>query len=107
VVSTDSDGYRGLSLGYSLTLRQDGSRVTGTGVKVTENGSPVGTRTPISVSGRIEGSSVVLSFTEQGAARRSAGTFRWRLSPDGSRLAGSFWSDVANANGPSSARRVR
>jgi hypothetical protein len=107
VVSTDFDGYRGLSLGYSLTLRQEGSRIVGSGVKVTENGAPVGTRTPISVSGRIAGSSVVLSFTEVGAARTSAGTFRWRLSPDGTLLAGTFRSDVANANGPSSARRVQ
>ena len=106
IVSTTYDAYRGLDLGYSLTLRQEGSRITGSGVKVTENGSPAGQRTPISVSGRIDGSSVVLTFTEQGSARTSGGTFRWRLSPDGTRLAGSFWSDVANANGPSSARRV-
>ena len=107
VVSTSHDAFRGLSLGYSLTLRQDGNRITGTGVKVTENGSPVGARTPISVTGRIAGTSVVLSFREQGATRASAGTFRWQLSSDGTRLAGSFWSDVANANGPSSARRVQ
>jgi len=106
IVSTTYDAYRGLDLGYSLTLRQDGTRVTGSGVKVTENGSPAGQRTPISVSGRIEGSSVVLTFTEQGSTRTSGGTFRWRLSADGSSLAGSFWSDVANANGPSTARRV-
>jgi hypothetical protein len=107
VVSTDYDGFRGLNLGYRLTLRQSGSRVTGSGVKVTENGAAVGHRTPITVSGRIEGSSVVLTFTEQGATRSSAGTFRWQLSSDGSSLRGSFWSDAANANGPSSGRRVQ
>lgn len=107
VVSTDYEGFRGLNLGYRLTLSQNGSRITGSGVKVTENGTAVGHRTPISVSGRIEGSTVVLSFTEQGATRSSAGTFRWQLSPDGSSLRGSFWSDAANANGPSSARRVQ
>ena len=107
VVSTDYEGFRGLNLGYRLTLRQDGSRITGSGVKVTENGTPVGNRTPITVSGRIEGSAVVLTFTEQGATRTSAGTFRWQLSPDGSSLRGSFWSDAANTNGPSSARRVQ
>jgi hypothetical protein len=106
-VSTTHGPFRGLDLGYSLTLRQDGSRVTGSGVKITENGSPAGNRTPISVRGRIDGSSVVLTFTEQGAARTSAGTFRWQLSPDGSAMAGSFWSDVADARGPSSARRVQ
>lgn len=107
VVSTDYEGFRGLNIGYRLTLRQSGSRITGSGVKVTENGTPVGNRTPITVSGRIEGSAVVLTFTEQGATRTSAGTFRWQLSSDGSSLRGSFWSDAANTNGPSSARRVQ
>ena len=106
VVSTSYDAYRGLNLGYRLTLRQDGQRVTGTGVKVSENGSPVGQRTPIRVTGRIEGDSVVLSFTEEGAERSSGGTFRWRISSDGTSLRGSFFSDAANTNGPSSARRV-
>jgi hypothetical protein len=106
VVSTDYDGFRGLNLGYRLTLRQNGSRVTGSGVKVSENGTPAAARTPIAVAGRIEGSLVVLTFTEQGATRTSAGTFRWRLSPDGSSLRGSFWSDAANTNGPSSGRRI-
>ena len=107
VVSTDYEGFRGLNLGYRITLRQDGSRITGSGVKVSENGTPAGNRTPITVSGRIEGSMVVLTFSEQGATRTSSGTFRWRLSPDGSSLRGSFWSDAANTNGPSSARRVQ
>jgi hypothetical protein len=104
VVSTDYEGFRGLNLGYRLTLRQNGSRITGSGIKVSENGAP-SNRTPITVSGRIEGSNVVLTFTEQGATRSSGGTFRWQLSADGSSLRGSFWSDAANTNGPSSARR--
>jgi hypothetical protein len=107
VVSTDYEGFRGLNLGYRVTLRQSGSRITGSGVKVSENGTPAGSRTPITISGRIEGSSLVLTFTEQGATRSSSGTFRWQLSEDGTRLRGSFWSDAANTNGPSSARRVR
>ena len=107
VVSTDYDGFRGLNLGYRITLHQDGSRITGSGVKVTENGSPASARTPITITGRIEGSSVVLTFTEQGSTRTSTGTFRWQLSPDGGSLRGSFWSDAANTNGPSSARRTR
>ncbi len=106
VVSTDYDGFRGLNLGYRLTLRQSGSRITGSGVKVSENGAP-SNHTPITVSGRIDGSNVVLTFTEQGAVRSSGGTFRWQLSSDGSRLRGSFWSDAANTNGPSSARRIQ
>jgi hypothetical protein len=106
VVSTEYEGFRGLNLGYRLSLRQSGSRITGSGVKVSENGSP-SNHTPITVSGRIDGTSVVLTFTEQGAARTSGGTFRWQLSSDGSSLRGSFWSDAANTNGPSSARRIQ
>jgi hypothetical protein len=105
VVSTDYEGFRGLNLGYRITLRQNGSRITGSGFKVSENGTAAG-RTPITISGRMEGSSVVLTFTEQGATRASSGTFRWQLSADGASLRGSFWSDAANTNGPSSARRV-
>jgi hypothetical protein len=107
VVSTDYEGFRGLNLGYRITLQQNGSRITGSGVKVTENGSAAAARTPITISGRIEGSSLVLTFTEQGSTRTSSGTFRWQLSPDGGSLRGSFWSDAANTNGPSSARRAR
>jgi hypothetical protein len=107
VVSTDYEGFRGLNLGYRITLQQNGSRITGSGVKVTENGAATAARTPITIAGRIEGSSVVLTFTEQGTTRTSSGTFRWQLSPDGTSLRGSFWSDAANTNGPSSARRAR
>jgi serine/threonine protein kinase len=107
VVSTDYEGFRGLNLGYRITLQQNGSRITGSGVKVTENGAATAARTPITISGRIEGSSLVLTFTEQGSTRTSSGTFRWQLSPDGASLRGSFWSDAANTNGPSSARRAR
>ena len=109
VDSTDFAPYQGLRLGYVLTLRQDGDRVSGDGEKTSENGAPVppAQRTPIAVTGRIENGTLTLHFNERGALRASSGTLRLRLSPDQDRLAGSFSSDAAGSRGSSSAQRVR
>jgi hypothetical protein len=97
-----------MRLGYVITLRQDGYRLSGSGEKTSENGAPVppGQRSPISVSGRVDNGVVTLQFMERGALRSSSGTFRWQLSPDKARLSGSFTSDAANSRGSSSAQRV-
>jgi serine/threonine-protein kinase len=109
VGSTTHPAFQGLRLGYRLRLRQAGSRITGDGEKVSENGVLLlpSQRTPITVSGTVEGSQVVLRFTEQGDERASAGVFRWRLSPDGNSLEGGFSSDVASSRGSSVASRVQ
>jgi hypothetical protein len=110
IQSTDHAGYRGLSLGYRLELRQAGRRVTGEGRKWSENGRalPERARTPIRVEGEVrEDGRVVLEFVERGRRRTSGGTFELRVLDDGSRLAGSFASDVAQTAGSSEARRVR
>jgi hypothetical protein len=98
-----------MRLGYILTLRQDGYRITGSGEKTSENGAPLppGQRSPIAVTGRVDNGVVTLQFTERGSQRSSSGTFRWQLSPDRSRLSGSFASDAATSRGASSAQRVR
>jgi hypothetical protein len=108
VESTSHPAFEGLRVGYRLRLRQEGSRITGTGEKISENGVLIlpSQRTPISVTGTVEGSQVVLRFTEQGAERASAGVFRWRLSPDGSSLEGRFSSDAASSQGTSVGSRV-
>jgi serine/threonine-protein kinase len=108
VESTNHPAFEGLKVGYRLRLRQDGARITGTGEKVSENGVLIlpSQRTPITVTGTVEGSQVVLRFTEQGAERPSGGVFRWRLSPDGSSLEGRFSSDAAASQGTSVASRV-
>jgi eukaryotic-like serine/threonine-protein kinase len=109
VESTDYTPFQGVRFGYRLSLQQEGSRITGQGQKVSENGVPLppDQRTRILVSGAVEGLSLVLNFIEHGAARASNGTFRFRIAPDFKGLAGSFSSDAANTEGGSSARRTR
>ena len=108
VDSTDYPAYQGIRLGYILTLRQDGARISGGGEKTSENGAPTppGQRSPIAVTGRVDNGTVTLQFTERGALRASTGTFRWQLSPDNARLSGSFASDAASSRGSSTAQRV-
>jgi hypothetical protein len=108
VDSTSHPAFQGLRVGYRLRLRQDGPRITGSGEKVSENGVLLlpSQRTPITVSGTVEGFQVVLRFTEQGAERSSGGVFRWRLSADGTAMEGRFSSDAASSRGTSVASRV-
>ena len=107
--ATDHAPYEGMHLGYRLTLRQEGDRITGEGEKVSEDGVllPAGQRSPIVVTGRIENRSLTLDFTERGAVRSSSGTFRWWLSADQARMSGTFTSDAAASHGASSVRRAR
>lgn len=100
--------YKGLRLGYRVQLEQDGNRITGRGQKWTEDGRTIGAsgRTPITVNGTIEGSTVTLSFTEHGARRSTNGGFTWTLSGDRTTLRGSFWSTAADTRGRSTAVRM-
>jgi penicillin-binding protein 1A len=109
IASTNYASYRGLRLTYRLQLEQDGDRLTGRGQKWAEEGAPVSAaaRSPISVTGRIEGNKVVLQFTERGAKRSTTGSFSWTLGPNGNALRGSFWSTAADTSGSSVARRMR
>ncbi len=107
IQSTSYKDYIGLRLGYRLKLEQDGSRITGRGQKWTEDGRSLSgsARSPISVSGTIDGDTLTLEFTEQGARRPSSGGFKLRLS-DRTTLRGSFWSNVAGTAGSTLARRM-
>src|ERR1700720_4150046 len=97
-----------LRLTYRIVLRQDGERVSGDGEKWAENGRriPAAQRTPIHLSGEVIGREVRVRFTESGNRRDSAGNFRWRLSADGTRVAGTFASSAAAARGVSAAVRL-
>ncbi len=108
VSSTSYPAYRGLRLTYRIVLHQDGERISGEGEKWAENGRriPAAQRTPIHLSGEMAGREVRVRFTENGAWRDSAGSFRWRLSADGTSCAGTFASTVAGARGVSAAVRV-
>jgi hypothetical protein len=109
IASTNYSAYRGLRLGYRVQFEQDGDRLIGRGQKWSEDGRPVsaGARSPIAVTGRVEGRRVILQFTEQGARRATTGSFFWILGDNGDALRGSFSSTAADASGPSSARRLR
>jgi len=109
IQSTNYSAYQGLRLGYRVQLEQDGDRITGRGQKWSESGRPVaaGARSPIIVSGRIDGRRVTLQYTERGARRSTTGSFSFTLSPDGTALRGSFSSTAANASGGTVARKMR
>lgn len=108
IQSTNYKDYIGLRLGYRIKLEQDGNRITGRGQKWTEDGRSLSgsARSPIRVSGTLDGDTLTLEFTEQGARRSSGGGFTLRLSADRTALRGSFWSDVAGTKGSTLARRM-
>jgi hypothetical protein len=108
VNSTSYPGYRGLRLTYRIVLRQDGERIFGDGEKWAENDRriPAAERTPIHVSGEVVGREVRVQFTERSSRRVSAGSFRWRLSPDGGSFSGTFASSAADSRGSSAAVRL-
>jgi penicillin-binding protein 1A len=101
--------FRGLRLTYRIALHQEGTRVTGEGEKWEENGHslPAGARTTIRLTGTVSGREIRLRFLEQGTVRSSGGSFRWRLASGGSRLDGTFESNVAASRGGSTAVRLR
>ena len=108
IQSTSYKDYIGLRLGYRIKLEQDGGRITGRGHKWSEDGRSLSgsARSPIRVSGTLDGDTLTLEFTEQGARRSSGGGFTLRLSADRTALRGSFWSDVAGTKGSTLARRM-
>ena len=100
--------YQGLRIGYRLQLRHEGTRISGEGHKWLENGRaiPRVNRTPIRVSGVVEGRRIVLTFSEDGRRRQSHGRFDLQLTAGGV-LRGKFESDAARSRGSSVAQRVR
>jgi penicillin-binding protein 1A len=108
IQSTNYAQYKGLRLGYRLQLEQDGDRISGRGQKWSENGRnlPSSARTPITVTGTVDGDTVTLRFTERGAKRTTGGSFSWELSADRTALKGSFESSAAKTSGRSVAYRM-
>jgi hypothetical protein len=106
VESSSYGGYEGLQLGYRLQLEEDGNRVSGSGIKIQENGRSLDDRaqTPIVVRGTRDGNRITLTFTEQGARRSSEGKMILDVSDDGV-LRGRFSSSAARSTGTAEARR--
>ena len=106
VESTDYSQFSEMTLGFELILEQQGTRIAGHGYKSSENGTPLQSsrRTPIALEGRLQGERLVLTFTERGRARTSAGRVVLHVADDGS-LRGRFSSDAARSSGSSIAIR--
>jgi cytoskeletal protein RodZ len=98
--------FQGLQLVYELELQHHGVIVSGTGRKISENGRALrgSARTPITLSGTVDGDRVHVTFREQGRRRESGGNFEFQLASDGS-LRGTFESDAAKSRGQSIVRR--
>lgn len=93
--------YDKMQVGFRLKINQQGKQFTAKGEKFSENGQtlPAASRTPIQLTGSIEGNKVVATFIEDGRMRRTNGRFVWRVQNDG--LAGTFVSTAANSSGKS------
>ncbi len=109
IAATSYGPYAGMRIRFRVRLEQHGDRIVGRGEKFTVDDRPVppGQRTPIEIEGTIEGREVSVRFVERGTRRTSSGGFRWRVSPDGKRLQGTFRSTAAGTEGPSHASRER
>jgi cytoskeletal protein RodZ len=107
VESSSYKSYNGLRLGYQLELQQEGHHITGTGRKVSENGTPLAStsQTPITVEGDLDGNRMQLTFSERGARRASGGSFQLHIS-DAGVMRGRFTSDAARSAGTAELRRT-
>ncbi|MEO6027583.1 MAG: hypothetical protein ABIR79_12010 [Candidatus Binatia bacterium] len=106
---TDVPAFAGLRIRFRVRLEQHGDRIVGRGEKFTVNDKPVpaSQRSPIELEGTVRGRDVIVHFVEHGSRRSSSGGIRWRISPDGDRLQGTFGSNAAGARGRSHASRER
>ena len=93
--------YDKMQVGFRLRINQQGKQFTAKGEKFSENGQtlPAASRTPIELTGSVEGDKVVATFIEDGRMRRTNGRFVWKIQNDG--LAGTFISTAANSSGRS------
>ncbi|HJP93287.1 MAG TPA: hypothetical protein VJ875_15115 [Pyrinomonadaceae bacterium] len=103
VQKTAYKSFDNMKVGFRLKINQQGKEFTGKGEKFSENGQtlPAANRTPIHVTGSIDGDKVVATFVEDGRMRKTNGRFVWKLQNDGDQLAGTFVSTAANSSGRS------
>lgn len=108
IKSTTYHPYQNLKLGYHVFLTQDGTDITGTGEKWSENGEELvpSAHTPITMRGSIKGTKVTATFREDGTDRKTEGTFGWTYQSGTQSLSGSFTSTAADSSGPSDAQRA-
>ena len=106
IESTSYHEYKNLKLGYRVILQQQGTVLTGTGEKWSENDKslPPLAHSHITLTGTISGNKVIATFLEEGKERKTEGTLDWIYNPKTKSLAGTFTSTAANASGPSTAK---
>src|SRR6185295_4593249 len=92
VQTTAYKSFDNMKVGFRLKINQQGKVFTGKGEKFSENGQtlPAANRTPIHVTGSIDGDKVVATFVEDGRMRKTNGRFVWKLRNGGDALAGTF-----------------
>jgi hypothetical protein len=105
VEKTAYKSFDNLQVGFRVKIDQKGNEFTASGEKFSENGQtlPANNRTPIRVTGSIDGDSVVATFVEEGKVRKTNGRFAWKLQND--ELAGTFVSTAAKSSGKSTVTR--
>jgi hypothetical protein len=106
VEQTSYQSFKNMKIGFALSIDQTGTKLTGKGQKVSENGQiiPANGRTPIQLEGSIKGDTVEATFFEEGSARKTNGRFVWRIDKTG-HLTGIFATTAARSSGKSAARR--
>ena len=107
VQKTGYKSYNNMEVGFRLRIKQTGKDITATGEKFSENGRnlPQNSRTPIHLTGSIDGDKIVATFVEDGLMRRTNGRFVWKLQNGGAGLTGTFASTAANSSGKSAATK--
>lgn len=107
VDKTAYQSFQNMQIGFRLKIEQKGNDFTATGEKISENGRqlPARSRTPIHVTGSIDGENVVATFVEDGSMRKTDGRFSWRLQNENASLTGTFVSAAAKSSGKSAATK--
>jgi hypothetical protein len=108
VQKTSYRSFEHLEVGFQLAVNQTGRQFTAEGQKVSENGRvlPISRRTPIHVTGSIDGDRIEATFFEQGVMRKTNGRFVWKIHNGGAGLSGMFVSTAAKSSGKSAATKV-
>jgi hypothetical protein len=108
IQSTSYHPFQGLALGYRVILMQDGTNISGSGEKWSENNNwlPPLAHTHITIKGFVKGNHISATFEEDGAVRKSVGTLEWTYQSSPERVTGSFTSTAANSRGSSAGERT-
>ncbi|HEX3036705.1 MAG TPA: response regulator [Thermodesulfobacteriota bacterium] len=100
--------YKGMTLGYRVTLKQNGKNIMGKAEKWWEDGEkiPPTARSDILIIGTLDGRILTATFVEEGTLRTTGGSLVWTVSPDGKEFQGSFTSTAAGSSGISVGNKI-